>query len=543
MKSIVFRYLIGTFITSMFFGIGGHFPNGQIYSQTQFQQIIGGTNNDNAYSIVQTTEGGYILVGSTQSFGAGGGDMYIVKFSASGELLWSKTIGGGSVEEAKSIAVTDDGGYVIAGNTTSFGAGSYDMFVVKLDGAGNLQWERTFGGSSEDCAYSIIRTADGSFAVAGYTNSFGAGNRDILMLKLNRKGNLIWSKTIGGASDDNAYCIIETSDGGYALAGYTYSFGTNRNIYLVKLNSSGNLQWSKTIGGTSIEEAFSIIQAADGGYTLAGYKNASPYDDDMYIVKLDNNGTIQWGRIIGGTGYERAYSIVQTPDGGYTAAGFFNPQPGEEIDVMYIVKLNGSGTIQWNKTGVGPGTNHANSIIRTADGGYSAAGNKYTLWGLLDMYIVKLDTNANSCSNFVSILSQSVTGGTTTSATSTVTSPTPTITSPVSTINSGGTITYSCLVGNQPISNELPEEFKLYNNYPNPFNPSTKIQYDVHKNSFVKLVIFDALGREVETLVNEEQSAGTYYIDFNGANLSSGIYFYKLDAGGFTDTKKMLLAK
>jgi hypothetical protein len=220
--------------------------------------------------------------------------MYVVKLDSGGNVQWTKTIGGSSDDEAYSIIQSSDGGYVVAGWTWSFGAGNYDIYVVKLDSSGNVQWTKTIGGSSDDRAYSIIQSSDGGYVVAGWTLSFGAGNYDMYVVKLDSGGNVQWTKTIGGSSDDRAYSIIQSSDGGYVVAGWTLSFGAgNYDIYVVKLDSGGNVQWTKTIGGSSDDRAYSIIQSSDGGYVVAGRTRsfgAGSYD--FYVVKMDANGNV-----------------------------------------------------------------------------------------------------------------------------------------------------------------------------------------------------------------------------------------------------------
>jgi hypothetical protein len=212
-------------------------------------KTIGGSNYDVAYSIIQSSDGGYIVAGYTGSFGAGYADIYVVKLDSSGNVLWTKTIGGSSRDEASSIIQSSDGGYVVAGWTSSFGAGGYDFYVVKLDSSGNVLWTKTIGGSDNDFAYSIIQSSDGGYVVAGRTESFGAGYVDIYVVKLDSSGNVLWTKTIGGSSWDEASSIIQSSDGGYVVAGWTSRYG---GIYVVKTDSNGNACFSQNITNYSV---------------------------------------------------------------------------------------------------------------------------------------------------------------------------------------------------------------------------------------------------------------------------------------------------
>ena len=522
------QFLSGKTITILFLILNSQF----LIGQTHFQRTMGGTADDNARSIIRTTDGGYAVAGSTVSFGAGGNDFYIVKLDTYGTLQWSRTVGGTLNDMGYSIVQTTDGGYAVAGSTISFGAGLRDMYIVKLNGSGALQWSRVVGGTGEDFAYSIVQTTDGGCAVAGHTLSFGAGNYDIYILKLDASGTLQWSRAIGGSSLDQAYSMVRTADGGYALTGYTFSYGVGlADFYVIKLDAIGTLQWMRTAGGTSYDFAYSIIQATDGGYAAAGYTQVGQLFD-MYIVKLSASGTFNWSRTIGGTSDEVANSIIQTTEGGYAAAGYTNSFGAGGEDV-YIVRLSSGGALQWSRTvGGATGGDYAFSIIQTTDGGFGVAGHTYSFGaGLNDMYIVKLDAVGNTCGNFTPPTS-TVTTPTPTlnSPTPTITIPTPTTTSPTSTTSTGGTVTPLCFIGIQPISNEMPASHQLYQNYPNPFNPRTEIKFALPKESLVKLLIYDARGREIETLVNEQLKPGTYEVSWDGANFASGVYYYRLTA-------------
>jgi hypothetical protein len=516
-------------------------------SQSQFQRTIGGTSEDRAHSIMQTTDGGFVVAGYTTSFGAGNTDMYIVKIDSGGTLQWSKTMGGSGNEWAWSMIQTTDGGFAMVGGTNTFGAGGYDLYIVKLDGSGSFQWSKTVGGSGNEYDHScIIQTTDGGFVVAGLTTSFGAGGADMFIVKLDINGTLQWSKTVGGTAADYIYSIIQTTDGGYIVAGSTNSFGAgNTDMYIVKIDSGGTLQWSKTMGGSGYDLAYSIIQATDGSYVVAGYTNSVGAGDyDLFIVKLNTGGTLMWSKTIGGTGDDKAQAILQTTDGGYVIAGN-TASFGAGSSDFYIVKLDAAGILQSSKTIGGTGNDVAYSIKQTTDGGYIVAGSTNSFGaGNLDMYIVKIDGSGIICGNSFSPTSISGTGGTVDIPPFTTASSTPTIISPTSLISTGGTVTSVCsLVGIQPISNEIPGKFSLSQNYPNPFNPVTKINFNIAKTGFVSLTIFDALGRKVETLVNQEMNAGSYGIDFNGSKFVSGVYFYRLQSADFVDVKKLVLLK
>jgi hypothetical protein len=287
---------------------------------------------DEGHSIIQTTDGGYAVAGTTGSFDAGVFDVYVVKLNGSGNIQWTLTIGGSDWDEGHSIIQTTDGGYAVAGETASFGAGGDEVYVVKLDSSGNIQWTRTIGGGDEDKGYSIIQTTDGGYAVAGYTISFGAGDRDVYVVKLDGSGNLQWTRTIGGSNWDEGHSIIQTTDGGYVVAGYTISFGAGAtDVYVVKLNGSGNIQWTRTIGGSHWDEGHSIIQTTDGGYAVAGYTRSfgTTGDRDVYVVKLNGSGNVNLGSCgnvssnlgTGGTGGGVSLVNSSTSSGGTVSSG------------------------------------------------------------------------------------------------------------------------------------------------------------------------------------------------------------------------------
>jgi len=409
-----------------------------------FCKAIGGANRDEGQFLIQTSDGGYAITGATKSFGAGGADVYVVKLDAHGNLQWTRTIGGKDEDLSFSLIQTSDGGYAIAGATKSFGAVVVDVYVVKLDANGNLQWTKTIGRIGAHVGASLIQTSDGGYAIAGVTISSGAGELDVYVVKLDANGNLQWTKTIGGKNWEEGNSLIQTSDGGYAITGSTESFGAGgADVYVVKLDANGNLQWTKTIGGPKGEGGRSIIQTSDGGYAITGAtKSFGAGGEDVYVVKLDANGNLQWTKTIGGENNDWGNSLIQTSDGGYVIAGYTTSFGAGEADV-YVVKLDANGNLLWTKTIGGPESEEGNSLIQTSDGGYAIAGVTSSFGaGEADVYVVKLDKNGDACCA-VSQTSQVGSGGT-------LSSPTPsigsggTLTAPTSSISSGGTLTNQC---------------------------------------------------------------------------------------------------
>jgi predicted secreted protein len=264
----------------------------------QWNKTYGGSGNDYASDLVRTSDGGYALAGYTNSFGAGGYDAWLVKTDASGNMQWNKTYGGIFDDAASRLVQTSDGGYALAGWTASFGGGGWENpWLIKTDSAGNMQWNKVYvGPSPSGQAYAFVQTSDGGYALAGFTTVFGAGGFDAYLIKTDSAGNMQWSKTYGGTGKDVAYALVQTSDGGYALAGWTNSFGAGGyDFWLVKTDSNGNMQWNKTYGGTSDDVAYALVQTSDGGYALAGLTNNSGVGSYYaWLVKTDVESGLAW---------------------------------------------------------------------------------------------------------------------------------------------------------------------------------------------------------------------------------------------------------
>ena len=342
----------------------------------QWQKSLGGTGNDYAYAIQNTADGGYIIAGFSDSIDGDvvgyhyREDAWVVKLNASGTIQWKKSLGGTNVDFASSIQTTSDGGYIVAGSTSSIDGdvtgnhGSIDCWVVKLDLSGNIQWQKTLGGSGIDYGNAIQTTSDGGYIVAGYSNSTDGdvtgnhGGKDYWVVKLDATGNIQWQKSLGGSGDDEAKSIQPTADGGYVVVGWCHSNDGNvtgnhglLDYWVVKLNAIGIIQWQKCLGGSDYDEVNSIQTTIDGGYILAGLSISNDGDvtgshgnGDYWVVKLDATGNIQWQKSMGGTNGESASSIQTTSDGGYIVAGSSSSSNGD-VTVNYgnfdywIVKL------------------------------------------------------------------------------------------------------------------------------------------------------------------------------------------------------------
>jgi uncharacterized repeat protein (TIGR02543 family)/uncharacterized delta-60 repeat protein len=380
----------------------------------QWARTYGGSDYDSAYSIQQTSDGGYIVAGRTGSVGAGIYHIWVLKLSSTGTIDWQHTYGGSGDDEAYSIQQTSDGGYIVAGRTTSFGAGDCDAWILKLSSIGDVEWQRTYGGSGSDSADSIQQTSDGGYIVAGDTNSITGYYHDFWVLKLSSTGDVEWQRTYGGSVYDFADSIQQTSDGGYIVAGQTNSFGAGSgDFWVLKLSSTGDVEWQRTYGGSGNDNANSIQQTSDGGYIIAGITGSfgAGGNCDTWILKLSSTGDVEWQRTYGGSGDDNANSIQQTSDGGYIVAGQ-TTSPGARSNDFWIFKLSSTGDVEWQRTYGGRYSEMANSIQQTSDGGYIAAG--YTQWfsaGNDDFWVLKLysDGDIDASCDFIGSLNVTIT--------------------------------------------------------------------------------------------------------------------------------------
>lgn len=343
----------------------------------QWKKALGGSNNEWGYCIRQTSDGGYIVAGDTRSNNGdvsgfhGNIDAWVVKLSSAGIIQWQRALGGSNWDDAWSVEQTSDGGYILAGRSNSNDGdvtgnhGFFDFWVVKLSGAGILEWQKSLGGSGEDTAFSVRQTPDGGYVVAGASDSDDGdasglnGSGDYWVVKLNSVGDLEWQKMLGSTSLDRANDIHPTSDGGYVVVGITsWSDGDvtgnhgGYDYWVAKLNSTGDIQWEKSLGGSDEDFGQSIKQTSDNGYIVAGFTRSEDGDvsdndggQDAWIVKLSEEGEIQWEKAMGGTQAERARSIDQANDNGYIIAGYSWSNDGDVsgnhggVD-FWVVKLS-----------------------------------------------------------------------------------------------------------------------------------------------------------------------------------------------------------
>ncbi len=369
-------------LTSNVQAVGAQPPNA-LWTKT-----YGGAGLDQAVCVIRTSDGGYAIAGNTVSTGSGSFDFWLIKTDANGNPQWNKTYGGTGFDEAKSLIQTNEGGYAIAGSTSSYGAGNLDFWLVKTNSNGVTLWNKTYGGIGVDYAFSVIQTGDGGYALAGVLDPNVSDNRVFWLVKTDSIGKAQWNKTYDEAYNDKgaqsytdeAHCVIQTANGGYAIAGnsvfYAGGFAFLSDFWLVKTDAAGNAQWNKTYGEQGDDGVWSVVETVDGEYALAGTTDMFPYgtgNQDFWLVKTDGSGNAKWNKTYGGSSNDIGSSMVQTGDGGYAIAGSTDSFGAGSYD-FWLVRTDADGNALWNNTYGGTGVDGANSVIATTDGGYAIAG-------------------------------------------------------------------------------------------------------------------------------------------------------------------------
>ncbi len=490
------------------------FIGGNLFSQapdTMWTKTYGGAEDDGITDMKETGDDGYILTGWIQSMGAGGYDVWLIKIDANGDTLWTKTFGGTGDDWSDTVQPTSDGGYIVCGYTESFGAGEGDVWLIKTDANGDTLWTKTYGGPQTDTGISVQQTADGGYFIGAVTASYGSGEEDIWLLKTGANGDTLWTKTYGGTEHDGyaegaswGYCVKgrQTSDGGYIVAAYTNSFGgADYDVWLLKMDAAGDTLWTKTYGGDLNERGYlEVQQSPDSGYFIVGSTSSfgpqSPWSfyPNVYLIKTDSFGDTLWTKAYGGEDWDKGFSFLQTNDGGYLIAGWTESFGAGKIDA-YLLKTDSSGDTLWTKTVGGNENDFAYAVLQSGEDGYLVVGNTHSFSsGDSDCWLIRLGPEQSTNIEKIDIT-------------------------------------------------QAPNSFKLLQNFPNPFNPSTTIEFSMPKAAFVSLKIYNLLGQEVSTLVSQKLNAGMYTYQVKGENLTSSVYYYKLVAGDYVEVKKMILIK
>ncbi len=347
---------------------------------TLWTRTYGGSDNDGARSIVPTVDGGFITVGYSYSGGAGDGDVFLIKTDALGNPTWTRTYGGPGLDYGYGVCQTADGGYAFTGYTTATGAGYLDLYLVRTDAAGAEIWSRSYGGMAADEGRAICETSDGHLLVTGCTASFGAGESDVYLLKVDATGDTLWSRTWGGSETEWGAAICETSDSNYAICGTTGSTSGNRDVYAIKVQPDGTTLWAQHYGRMTAADSdwgTGLVPMDDGGLVLTGYGNNHSINDanDLWLIRTSASGGLQWTRRYGEAGnyYDCGMALCRTHDDGFLLCGGTR-DPLTQRNYLYLVKTNEIGIEQWNTELGGVGGDWGSSIVEIEAGRYVVAG-------------------------------------------------------------------------------------------------------------------------------------------------------------------------
>lgn len=411
--------------------------------EIDFAKTFGGSNEETAQAVIQTLDGGIAVIGFTNS--ADGditdktlleNDYWVLKLDSEGVMQWNYTYGGSGDDRGQAIIQTLDGGYAIAGYSmsddgdASNNEGFHDNWIVKLDAGGGIQWEKSFGFAGHDHAYDILQTQDGGYFVSGFldvTGSNGEGSTGRLSVtahgvgefwanKLDENGDLEWRHFFGGTNNDRAFGVVQANDGGFVLSGasesqdFDISDGKGSyDFWVLKISAEGDLIWERSFGGTGIEQAQSIVKTVDNGYLVVGKTNSTDGDiskskgnSDLWVVKINDSGKMVWEKTFGGSDFEDAESIIALQSGGYVITGNTKSSDDEvaenfgENDI-WVLKIDDNGSLEWEKTIGGSGLDFGFDAVETPFGeliivGETASSDNHISLnkGLKDLVVIKL---------------------------------------------------------------------------------------------------------------------------------------------------------
>ncbi len=294
-------------------------------ARVEWTRTFGGPNVDWGWAVEQTTDGGFVFAGETGSFGSGSFDAWLVKTDADGIEQWNAIFGGAAKDGARAVRQTADGGYILAGYVDSFGYPGHDFWLIKTDSDGAEEWNSIFGGTATDMGTSVSQTSDGGYVVTGQTASYGAGAYDVWLIKTDSSGQEEWNTTFGGTNSDWGGSVRQTDDGGYILSGDTASYGPGGfDMWLIKTDAGGGEEWSEVFGAADADDtAYCVRQTDEGGFILAGYGvSHQTHVGDVIVIETDSDGTKRWEERYGGVDNDWGFSIDQTSDGGFVIGAY-----------------------------------------------------------------------------------------------------------------------------------------------------------------------------------------------------------------------------
>ena len=473
-----------------------------LFSQTAPDSLwfntYGGDLRDSAKSLIQTNDGNYVFAGSTNSFGNEFYDVYLVKTDENGNELWARTFGGLNYDGANSVVETSDNGLLITGYTYSFGSELSAIYLIKTDNNGDSLWTKVIDYYSYEFGNFGIQASDGGYVIVGIGKPANSNANDIILLKTDENGNFLWINYIGGNnidSSDCGTCVQQTNDNGLIISGITHSPDQgNGNVYLIKTNADGDTLWTKQFNGNGNSHGNFIQQTNDEGFIITGYVEYYGVTSDIYLIRTDEIGDTLWTSKIGAQFDCMGFCVKQTNGDGFVVAGSIHDWSDDSYNAC-IIKTNSCGDSLWSKSFGGDLKATAFGIITTNEDEYIVTGciDSNTFPNQDDAFLLKLgyemgiEDNINS-SHFSAI------------------------------------------------------------NYPNPFNPTTTIEFFIQNESKVEISIFNIKGQIIKTLINEFLNIGDYSISWDGVDdsgkaVGSGVYLYQIKTPSKIMTKRMLLLK
>jgi hypothetical protein len=573
---------------------------------------------DGANSVCASGDGCYVIGGRSEYWMTDNHDFFLLKFSTDGDTLWSRTYGGDEFENARCVEITSDGGYVLAGYTGSFGMGGYDFYLVKTDSDGNLLWDRAYGGQNNDMGYAVRQTADGGFIMVGQTASFGGGAFDFYMVRTDSNGDTIWTATYGGNGNEMAYSVEVMPDGGFIVLGSTPRPAPgSEDILLVKIDSNGTLEWVKSYGANNYDSwiAYSIRPTLDGNFILGGYIWTPSLGQDALLMKIDVNGDSIWTRTYGTfDGWEEMRSARQARDGTFILAGSYTEPIQWDLQFL-LIKADIDGNLLWTENYGGDRDDQGSDVVPTPQGDYIIVGNSESFPpGDQQCYALKIEgetrltinmipdnppvvVNPGGSFTYTGQLSNNTAVSVPVDAWVMLDVPGYGIFGPIKrydniALNANQTISIDGIIQNVPYyapygdydylsycgaypnfiedsasfgfsvvapagrgpnewilsgwfdtGNEVPGRTALLNNCPDPFNAVTTISFDLQRPGNVRLEVYNLMGQRVATLVDGRIGAGQHEVRWDASPYSSGIYFYRLTTSDGTFARRMALLK
>ena len=455
------------------------------------------------------------------------------------DTLWTKTYGGSGWDEGHSVQECSDGGFIIAGETESFSPGEYDVYLIRTDKNGDTLWTKTYGGPDWDRGYSVQECSDGGFIIAGETGGCfdcGSSTVDVYLIRTDENGDTLWTKTYGGTEGDGSFSVEECSDGGFIIAGGTRSFGSGKaDVYLIRTDKNGDTLWTKTYGGPERDEAYSVQECSDGGFIITGETKSFDADSvDVYLIRTDKNGDTLWTKTYGGPKYDGGYSVQECSDGGFIIAG----ETESWGYYVYLIRTDENGDTLWTKT-YGKGIDNTGySVQKCKSGGFIIAGKESSFDEWDDIYLIRTDENGDT-------LWTKTYGGSDPDRGWSVQE-----CSDGGFIVVGGTMSFGAggydvylirIKPEQGIEEDIEKDVKFFLNAYDILKNEVKIRYSLPKKMKVNISIYNSLAQKITTIVNGTENKGYHTVYWDAKKFSRGIYFIKFKAEGYKEIKKIIL--